>query len=71
MSNIYAIKLKELKSQEYYELKSQLDEIHTMVKAIYEHLVSPQQNLTSAKVYQLKEKARKKALEIKEKLNIE
>jgi len=44
--------------------------INGIVKEIYRQLV-PSETLPTAKVYQLKEKAREKALEIKQKINRE
>jgi hypothetical protein len=53
---------------EIKEIKQELDEIKKLLKEIYGHLI-PSETLPPAKVYQLKEKARKKALEIKQKID--
>jgi hypothetical protein len=54
--------------KEIKEIKQQLDEIKKLLKEIYNHFI-PSETLPPAKVYQLKEKARKKALEIKQKID--
>lgn len=46
------------------------DELKELVKVIYNQLV-PSQTVSSARVYQLKEKARRRALELKQKLDVE
>ncbi len=51
-------------------IKKDLEEIKELLKAIHTQLV-PSQIVSSAKVYQIKEKARKKALELKQKLDLE
>ncbi len=51
-------------------IKKDLEEIKELLKAIHTQLV-PSQTVSSAKVYQIKEKARKKALAIKQKLDLE
>ncbi|WP_353684334.1 hypothetical protein V4D30_00700 [Thermodesulfovibrio sp. 3907-1M] len=59
-----------MSDKELKELKQSVDELKELVKAIYNHLV-PNQTVSNAKVYQLKERARRKALEIKQKLDVE
>lgn len=54
--------------KELQEIKAQLSEMRKMLEAIYQHL-QPEEKLPPARVYQLKELARKKALEIKTKLD--
>lgn len=51
------------------ELKAQLDRIEEMLRTIYEHFQKPE-TPPPARVYQLKERARRRALEIKEKLKL-
>ncbi len=59
-----------MSDKEIKELKQSVEEIKELVKAIYDQII-PSQTVSSAKVYQLKEKARRKALEIKQKLDVE
>jgi len=54
--------------EEIKEIKQQLAEMQKLLKEIYNHLI-PSETLPPGKVYQLKEKARKKALEIKQKID--
>jgi len=54
--------------EEIKEIKQQIDEMQRLLKEIYNRLV-PSEALPPGKVYQLKEKARKKALEIKQKID--
>lgn len=56
------------KELELAEIKAQINEMKQMLEIIYNHLL-PKQD--PARIYQLKEKARKKAIEIKQKLEIE
>jgi hypothetical protein len=56
--------------EEIKEIKQELDEIKKLLKEIYGHLI-PSETLPPGKVYQLKEMARKKALEIKQKIEKE
>ena len=56
--------------EEIKEIKQQIDEMQKLLKEIYNRLV-PSETLPPAKVYQLKEMARKKALEIKQKIEKE
>ena len=56
--------------KEIQEIKEQLKEMQKLLKEIYNQLI-PSETLPPAKVYQLKEKARKKALEISKKLEKE
>ncbi|MDW7999190.1 MAG: hypothetical protein RMI30_07095 [Thermodesulfovibrio sp.] len=52
------------------EIKEKLDEMQKMLEAIYRHF-QQSESLPPAKVYQIKEKAIKKALELREKLKVE
>lgn len=54
---------------ELREIKKMLDEIHRMLEAIYEHF-APAEKLPPGRIYQLKEKARQKALAIRQKEEI-
>jgi len=54
--------------EEIKEIKQQLAEMQKLLKEIYNHLI-PSETLPPGKVYQLKEKARKKAIEIKQKID--
>lgn len=68
------MKVKELKSREFYELKAQLNDIQRMVESLYNLFLNNGKSgkpLTPAKIYQLDQRARKKASEIKSKLNLE
>jgi len=56
--------------KEIIEIKKQLNNIEELLRNIYKQLV-PSETLPPARVYQLKEKARKKALEIKQKIETE
>ncbi len=61
-----------MKTKEYEELKTQLEEIKKMVETLYKQFIQPQpQSLSHAKVYSIKQKARKKALEIRKRFNLE
>lgn len=66
--------IKEIETKEYYELKTKLDDIQRMVESLYNLFLNNEKSekpLTSAKIYELDQKARKKASEIKIKLNLE
>lgn len=52
------------------EIKKQLNRIEEMLRTIYEYFQKPE-TPPPARVYQLKERARKKALEIKKKIEVE
>ncbi|MEJ5228336.1 hypothetical protein [Thermodesulfovibrio sp.] len=52
------------------EIKDQLDRLEEMLKVIFNHFQKPE-TPPPARVYQLKEKARKKALELRERLKVE
>lgn len=52
------------------EIKEQLNRIEEMLRTIYNHFQKPE-TPPPARVYQLKERARKKALEIKKKIELE
>ena len=54
--------------EEIKEIKQQIDEMQRLLKEIYNRLV-PSETLPPGKAYQLKEKARRKALEIKQKID--
>lgn len=52
------------------EIKEQLNRLESMIQDIYNHFQKPE-TPPPARVYQLKERARKKALEIKKKIEVE
>lgn len=55
----------------HLRLRSQLDEIHKMVEAIYKQMFpTPTGGISPARIISIKERARRKALEIKNKLNL-
>ncbi|MDI1471559.1 hypothetical protein QI155_03345 [Thermodesulfovibrio sp. 1176] len=55
---------------EIREIKEKLEKVEKMLEFLCQHFQKPE-TPPPAKVYQLKEKARKKALEIKKKFEVE
>ncbi|MEM3580221.1 MAG: hypothetical protein QXQ64_03025 [Candidatus Bathyarchaeia archaeon] len=52
------------------DIKSQLDRLEEMLRTIYEHFQIPE-TTPGTKIYQIKERARKKAFEFRKKLKLE
>lgn len=68
------MRVRGLKSREYYELKNQLNEIQRMVESLYDLFLNNKKSekpLSPARVYQLDQIARRKAKEIRNKLQLD